>query len=489
MFRREAPLHPDAVRDLDALDAVLGGDHDADPTLALLASDVDAARPRMDDAARERLETRMQAAILADRGVPAEESDAAAAGPRVDRTSGPDDGAGHDDAADHDAPGHDGPARGASDGPRSGVWMPRVASGGGGGRRPLRERLLGGGGAWRPALVTVALAAIAVPVAISVSDGGGSGATSDVAALSTGGDAPTSTPESFDAGGADDAGGATADAERPRSVDRTSADVAPEVGRGAGASAGASVVAPGPSPTTTTDAPPTLGGDRQVVRDVTQTVRVGSDEIGDATNRITRVVQDAGGYLGSSQVQERGDSPSARFEIVVPTDRLDETVGRLSRIGELVRLDRRSEDVTSRAASLEDQIADLRAERDALRRRLARTTNDDRREARRRELRLLTNRIAGLQAQQRSLRGRTQTSRIELAVVTGENETALPAPDDDAWGVDDALDDAGRVLEVLGGAAIVAGVVIVPLGGLLLVGWLVVRRRRRRIADELVDEA
>ncbi|MGE4425902.1 MAG: DUF4349 domain-containing protein [Solirubrobacteraceae bacterium] len=503
MFRREAPLDPDVIRDLDALDAVLGGDHDADPVLTVLAQDVDAARPRMDAAARDRLEARMQAAIVADRGATADPSDAAALDdPAADRAAGrgrargpgtatsPRSDRTPDRGGAGPVPDPDGPARDAVDGPPAGIWSPRVASGGGGGGggRSLRDRLFGGGGAWRPALVTIALAAIVVPIAITASGGGQDDVHSVAADREISGTVARDAPAASSGSSAGASGGTADDSA-------TSDDVAPEssssgrLEREVAPSTSAPDVRP--SPTTTTDEPPTLGRDRQVVRDVDQTVRVGSDKVADATTRITQVVQDAGGYLGASQVQERGDGPYARFEIVVPTDRLDQTVGRLSRIGELVRLDRRSTDVTSRSVSLADQIADLRAERDALRRQLARTTNEDRRRARQRELRLLTNRIAGLQAQQRSLRGQTQTSRIALSVVTGEDDEAapLPGPDDDSWGLDDALDDAGRVLEVIGGAAIIAGVVIVPVGGLLLIGWVVVRRRRRRIADELVDEA
>jgi uncharacterized protein DUF4349 len=61
-MRRHEPLDPAVERELSALDAALAGAPDADAELALLVREVRAAAPRLDRAARGRLDTRVAAA-------------------------------------------------------------------------------------------------------------------------------------------------------------------------------------------------------------------------------------------------------------------------------------------------------------------------------------------------------------------------------------------------------------------------------------------
>src|SRR3954470_788584 len=58
-MRRPETLDPVVERELSALDAALAGDADADAELALLVREVRAAAPRLDAAARERLDARL----------------------------------------------------------------------------------------------------------------------------------------------------------------------------------------------------------------------------------------------------------------------------------------------------------------------------------------------------------------------------------------------------------------------------------------------
>jgi hypothetical protein len=256
---------------------------------------------------------------------------------------------------------------------------------------------------------------------------------------------------------------------------KSSAELDPQSAPGADASApapasGARTPAPG--------GPPDLAAQRRVIRDVRQTVRVAPDGVARAAGRVSTVAEDAGGYLASSSVRERGPRAGGSFDVVVPVGRLDETVAALGRIGRPVRLSRSSVDVTEQAASLQDRLDDERADRAALRLQLARTVDPDRRAARRRELRLRSSRVARLEAQRDELRGRTATARIALRLTTREESAAVPPPkvDDGRWGLDDAWGDAGRVVEVGAGVALVGAVVLLPVA-LLLAGAVVLRRR------------
>jgi hypothetical protein len=245
-------------------------------------------------------------------------------------------------------------------------------------------------------------------------------------------------------------------------------------GPGSAASSGS---AP-PAAPSAAGAAPELTAPRRVIRDVRQTVRVAPDGVARAAARVSAVVEDAGGYLASSSVRERGPSAGGSFTVVVPVGRLDETVAALGRIGRPVRLTRSSTDVTEQAASLQDRLDDERADRAALRLQLARTVDPDRRAARRRELRLRSSRVAALEAQRDALRGRTATARISLRLTTREESAAAPAPgvDDGPWGLGDAWRDAGRVVEVGAGVLLLSGVVLLPVV-LLLTGAVALRRR------------
>jgi hypothetical protein len=345
---------------------------------------------------------------------------------------------------------------------------------------------------WRAGLALAAVAAVAVPVG-GVVLAGGNGSDGDVVAemsVQPTSGAPSSpsgaaTTESLsDTGDLRAARGSTTTSESELRQ-RPSPSAVPE---GTSDSASGSTASP-PEPPVTRQAP--LGAPRQVIRDVEQTVRINPGDVAKSAERVTTIVQDAGGYLGSSEVRERGSAAGGTFQVVVPTGRLDATVAALSRIGRPVRLERSSSDVTDQATSLDDQLQDLRADRAAARLALARTVDPEKRAARRRELTLLSSRVAGLQGQRDGLRRQTSTSRIDLRLTTtrSASDDAAPPVDDGAWGIGDAWDDAGRVLEVGGGVVLIAGVILVPLAGLLGLGLAVRRRAGARSRDEAIDAA
>jgi hypothetical protein len=351
---------------------------------------------------------------------------------------------------------------------------------------------------WRAGLALAAVAVVALPVGAVVRESGSDEATIVSASGGMTSAAPTTDERSArgdatpTSGGPESAGdlaqesrssGSGSSAGSPSSAGEPRARSA--AGADSVTSASGSSV---PAPPTTKAAP--LSSTRRVIRDVRQTVRVAPGQVAAAAGRVTTIVEDAGGYLASSEVRERGSSAGGTFAVVVPTGRLDATVAALSRIGRPVRLERSATDVTDQATSLDDRLADLRAERSAARLTLARTVDPARRAARRRELTLLSSRVAALQGRRDDLRRRTATSTIALRVTTAKGAGATPLPvDDGSWGIGDAWDDAGRVLEVGGGVVLLGGAIVLPLV-LLGGGALLLRRRsaaRRR--DALIERA
>nr|WP_246851522.1 DUF4349 domain-containing protein [Patulibacter sp. SYSU D01012] len=228
--------------------------------------------------------------------------------------------------------------------------------------------------------------------------------------------------------------------------------------------------------------------DRRVRRAVDQTVRVADDGVAAAAGRAEQVVTAAGGHVARSAVRERGSDPGAELELVVPTARLDATVAALGRLGRPVALDRQADDVTDAAVALEDHLRDARAERAATRLALARATGDERRAARRRELRILSSRVARLEGQVRAMRRSTDEATIALRLVTADAAVAAPV-DDGAWGPGDAWRDASGVLRVAAGVALLLAVVLLPAMLLAGGGWALLRSGRRARAARLIDGA
>lgn len=232
-----------------------------------------------------------------------------------------------------------------------------------------------------------------------------------------------------------------------------------------------------------------LANDRSVIRDARQTVRVERSEVAAAASKVAEVVADQDGYVAASSVAEAGRSPRAAFEVVVPSARLDATIAATGRIGTPVRLERSSVDVTDQRASTDDRLRDVRADRSSVRLQLARATSAEQRAAKRRELRLLSSRVARLEGEQRELREQVSTARLLLRLTTVRGGTATSAADDDGrWGLADAWDDAGGVLQVVGGVLLIAAVVLLPLAalvGLLVLGGrrLTTNRKNRTIGD------
>jgi hypothetical protein len=235
----------------------------------------------------------------------------------------------------------------------------------------------------------------------------------------------------------------------------------------------AAQTAPAPSTATT----------RKVERAAELTLTPEPKDVQDTADGVVRETQAAGGYVQRSDVATRDGGGEASFTLRIPSARLDDTLARLSKLAHVGALNQSATDITAQTASAADRLADARAERRALLRALGRATTD--------------RQIAGLKARLRDNRSEiaqrkgaldAQRRRADLATVTVTVAgTGTPAHQDGggAWTPRDALHDAGRVLEVAGGVALIALAVLAPLailGALALLAARSVRRHRRETA-------
>lgn len=247
------------------------------------------------------------------------------------------------------------------------------------------------------------------------------------------------------------------------------------------ASAGAKAVPSAPM-SSTSSASSAPSAPRKVQRAADLTLTPAPGDVQDTADGVVRETQEAGGYVQESSIQTRDDGGTASFTLRIPSAKLDDTLAGLSKLAHVGALNQSSTDITAQTASAADRLSDARAERRALLQALGRATTD--------------RQIASLKARLRDNRSEiaqrqgaldAQRRRADLATVAVSVEgTGRAAPKDDgAWTPGDALHDAGRVLEVAGGVAVIALAVLAPLGVLTALAALAahaVRRRRREAA-------
>jgi hypothetical protein len=399
MRRRDVVPDPDVVHGLRELDAALAGEPAADPELALLVADVDAACPAPRAAFLASLDARVHAGF-----------------PREDQTA---------------------------------------RRGGAPSRPPWRRRLR----APQLLLPAAAMALVALVVALGIATDGGR----HDDASSAGGSRQEEATAAADASAAPAAKAAPA----PRPAVQTSSSSAAATAPGVASPAPGAPIAP----------------ERKVQRAAELTLTPAPADVQQTADGVVRETQAAGGYVQRSDIATRDGGGEASFTLRIPSARLDATLARLSRLAHVGALNQSATDITAQTASAADELADARAERRALLRALGRATTDRQIASLRARLRdnrsVIAQRRGALAAQRR------RADLATVAVTIAGTGASTTGEDGGAWTPRDAWHDAGRVLAVAGGVALIALAVLAPLAilaALALLGARVVRRHRREAA-------
>jgi hypothetical protein len=225
---------------------------------------------------------------------------------------------------------------------------------------------------------------------------------------------------------------------------------------------------------------------RAVRQDAQLTLATPVDNVSSVSDRAIRVADRLGGYVQSSNVTATDHHASASLELKVPSAQLADALAQLSRLAHVKARSQAAEDLTDQRAALLAAVKDARADRDGLRKRLAAATTEKERAALRSQLQRAEHRIVVRQRRVAALDHEVSYATVDLTI-TGTRRHPAAAAHGSSWTPGDALHDAGRVLEVSLGVALVVLAVCVPLGLLAgaaaLAGRLVVRRRREHALD------
>jgi Domain of unknown function (DUF4349) len=225
---------------------------------------------------------------------------------------------------------------------------------------------------------------------------------------------------------------------------------------------------------------------RAVRQDAQLTLTTPVDNVNAVSDGAIRVADRLGGYVQSSNVTATDHHASAALELKIPAAQLSGALAQLSRLAHVTARSQAAEDETDQRSALRASVKDARADRNGLRRRLAAATTEKERTALRAQLQRAEHRITVRQRRVAALDHEVSYATVDLTV-TGTRRHAAAVAKGSSWTPGDALHDAGRVLEVSLGVALVVLAVCVPLGLLggaaALTGRLVVRRRREHALD------
>lgn len=333
-----------------------------------------------------------------------------------------------------------------------------------GNRRP-RRLVLGGAAA---ALATVAVAV----VVIASESSSGTDRTVDSGAEQSGGStlgflnkfseedsAPaTAAPEtSASAGGSESAGGA--EAGSLSSPDRLSKQAAPDSGPYA-----------------------SQAHRRDVEYAAEMVLGTKPEDVGDAAGKVFDAVHRYDGIVLDSSVSggSEGDA-GAEFELLVPSARLGDALAAFSGIADVRSRHESSNDITAPTVTTTELLQNSHARIESLLNELADTETEAERDAVEAKLRGERRHAARLGASLTNLQRRAHFSHVSLRIESGASDSSSGGG---GWDVGDAFHDAGKILAVAAGIAIVGLAVIGPIALIALIAWLGnrawVRQRRER---------
>jgi hypothetical protein len=228
---------------------------------------------------------------------------------------------------------------------------------------------------------------------------------------------------------------------------------------------------------------------RKVAQSVDLGLSTAPDDFRDAADGVLDVVRDHRGFVVRSNVSggdprfrgsERG---RASFTLRIPAGELSAAMGDLSDLGHVVSRSDGSVDITNRFVSARKRIDALTASRDQLLQELGQAVTITEQQSIRARLRIVQAQLAS--AHHDLARVQQRVHLVPVSVTIAADASAKTGGG--AWTIGDAFHDAGRVLTVTAGAALVGGAALLPfvlLGAVAAAGrreW--VRRQRNRALD------
>jgi hypothetical protein len=222
---------------------------------------------------------------------------------------------------------------------------------------------------------------------------------------------------------------------------------------------------------------------RAVERDAELVLGADPADVADNSAGVFEAVHAHDGIVMRSSTREGEPGVAgARFELLIPSAKLGDALAALSSIDEVRSRHEATNDIAAPTVTTGELLQDSKARVDSLFDQLAGAETESEREAVEAELAQERRHRARLRTQLQHLERRADFSRLLVRIETGASEEPSEGG---AWGIGDALDDAGHILAVAAAVAVVALAILGPIALIALLAWLThrawVRRERRRV--------
>jgi hypothetical protein len=204
-------------------------------------------------------------------------------------------------------------------------------------------------------------------------------------------------------------------------------------------------------------------------------------DVSDDSARVFATVHDVDGIVLHSTTSSGGNA-GALFALLIPSARLGDALAAISSIDEVSFRHEATDDITAPTVSAREELQDSRARIDTLLTQLAAAETETEAAAVETELRGERRHAARLRARLANLDRRTTYSRVSVRIASDPS-----ADSGGAWGVDDAIGDAGHILAIAAAVTLVGLAILAPLALIALLAWLAhrlwLRTRRERALD------
>jgi len=234
--------------------------------------------------------------------------------------------------------------------------------------------------------------------------------------------------------------------------------------------------------------PPTTG--RKVVQSAQLNLTAAPTQVDAVAQEVYNVVGQVNGIVNSSTVTQGGPNGYASFQLSVPSGSLPETMSRLSQLtyAQVTSRTDNTQDITNQYNATASALADARALRTSLLKQLANAVTTAQVESLTAQIHDAEASISSDQATLSRLNNQVNFSRINVDI----NAATPPPPiahKSGGFGIGRAAHDAGRVLTVAAGGALIAIAALVPVGLVVALLWWVGAAVRRRRREQALDSA
>jgi hypothetical protein len=226
-------------------------------------------------------------------------------------------------------------------------------------------------------------------------------------------------------------------------------------------------------------------GGRDIERSAYVILGTKPGEVAAAASKVYEAVHTANGVVLHSKVDSGSTGATgAYFELLIPSGKVEDALSAFSQIAEVRERHDATNDITAPTVGAAEELRDSNASIEGLLKELGDTETETERESVEARLREERRHHAAIRASLDRLDKRASMSEVTVRIVTDHGAGVTPpSKGDGSWGVGDALHDAGHILTIAAGVALIGLAVLGPIALILLAFWLANRFRVRRLRE------